>query len=48
MVIREGIVLQIPDKLKDSDYLIKRCGEESSPYLSYKKKNFLNEQAKTQ
>jgi len=48
MLLREGITLRIPNRLKDSDFLIKKCGEESSPFLAYKRKNFMNEQAKTQ
>jgi hypothetical protein len=48
LIIRESINLQITDKLKDSDFLIPKCGEEGSPFLQYKRKNFMNEKAKTQ
>jgi hypothetical protein len=33
LIIREGITLQISDTLKDSDFLIPKCGDEGSPFL---------------
>lgn len=33
LIIREGITLQISEKLKDSDFLIPKCGDEGSPFL---------------
>ena len=33
LIIREGINLQISGKLKDSDFVIPKCGDEGSPFL---------------
>jgi len=48
LVVKHNLKLVIDPQVKVSDYIVKICGQEKDSYLLYKKKNFLNNQEKTQ